>query len=57
MTTLTGIALEDPNTFSGLVEKFNINYTTIDGAPQDKDFKYAYVSILSKDLYIYFDIY
>ena len=57
LTTLTGIALEDPGNYTGLVEKFKISYAISIGAPEDKDFMYVYVSTLSKNLYIYFDIY
>lgn len=56
LTTLTGIALQDPDNSTGLVEKFNISYAISNDAPQDQDFKYAYVSIISKNLYIYSDI-
>ena len=43
LTTLTGIALQDPGNSACLVEKLNIN-----DAPQDQDFNYTYVSIISK---------
>lgn len=56
LTTLTGIALQDPGNSTGLVEKFNISYAISNDAPQDQDFNYAYVSIISKNLYIYSDI-
>lgn len=48
LTTLTGIALQDPGNSAGLVEKFNISYAISNDAPQDQDFNYTYVSIISK---------
>ena len=48
LTTLTGIALQDPGNSTGLVEKFNISYAISNDAPQDQDFNYTYVSIISK---------
>lgn len=49
LTTITGIALEDPDYFGLLVERFSINYSN-ESAPYEKGVKYAYVCTL-----IYFE--
>ena len=51
LTTITGIALEDPGYSEVLVEKFSISYSNA-SVPHEKGFKYTYVCILIKRLYL-----